>query len=195
VTQTEQQVAVTSVAVARHIFLDLETTGLEAGFDDITEFGWILDDGTERQFFVEHFRQPSAWVLEKTDYRTRVLPAPKWPLRHVLAALAGDCEHLAAGGGAVYVVGACPAFDDRFLRHAYSTAFAVPRDAPYNYHVIDIEAVAMGFLGHDAPCKLSELREALGISGENPAKHTALADAAEVKLIWDTLRARARGIA
>ncbi len=50
--------------------------------------------------------------------------------------------------------------------------------------------MAMGALRHDKPCKLKELRAALGIDGENPAAHTALSDAREVKLIWDALRTR-----
>ncbi|MDB5095561.1 MAG: hypothetical protein JWO85_3662, partial [Candidatus Eremiobacteraeota bacterium] len=52
------------------------------------------------------------------------------------------------------------------------------------------EAMAMGALGHPQPCSLKDLRAALGIAGENEAPHTALADAREVKLIWDALRER-----
>jgi hypothetical protein len=63
-------------------------------------------------------------------------------------------------------------------------------ELPYNHHLIDIEALVMGALGHDAPCSLKDLRIALGLEGENPAPHTALSDAREVKIIFDALRAR-----
>jgi len=42
-----------------------------------------------------------------------------------------------------------------------------------------------GALGTTSPASSKELREARGIACENPADHTALSDAREVKLIWD----------
>lgn len=196
--------------MARYIFLDLETTGLESGTDQITEAAWILDDGTERQFFVKHDRLPNEWVLTKSDYLNRIVLAQKVELREALEQLAGDCYRLTMERAAyevvretalgpftateydeakiekVYLVGACPAFDDRFLRVAFGG-----NPIPYNYHVIDVEAMAMGLLGQDAPGSLKSLREALGIPGENPAAHTALSDAREVKIIFEAIRARA----
>lgn len=166
----------------RYLFCDIETTGLVAGVDEPTEIAWILDDGTERHFIVEHRRLPNDWVLRETDYLQRIALAPKTALADVLAALRADCAD------ETYLVGACPAFDDRFLRLAFAAIGHT--EPPYSYHVIDVEAVAMGALGHDKPCSLKDLRAALGIAGENPAAHTALSDAREVKLIWDALRRR-----
>lgn len=169
----------------KFIFLDLETTGLEAGVDQITEAAWILPDGTERQFLVEHTRLPNKWVLKNTDYLTRIAPAFKNGLNSVLWVLETDCMNLVKENDPVYIVGACPAFDDRFLRAAYGN-----KGVPYHYHVIDVEAMAFGALGLPDMPSLKHLREALGIPGENEAAHTALADAREVKLIFDALRAR-----
>lgn len=173
--------------IPHFIFLDLETTGLEAGTDEITEAAWIGDDGIEEQHFVEHTRLPNPWVIHHTDYVQRILPAQKIEKASLRFYLNYACSRVrnGKGKGEVYLVGACPAFDDRFLRVLYGA-----EPLPYNYHVVDVEAMAMGALGHDAPCRLEELRAALGIEDENPAAHTALADAREVKLIWDALKAK-----
>lgn len=168
---------------ARFLFLDLETTGLEAGVDQITEAAFILG-GSEFQLFVEHTRLPGEWVLKNTDYLSRIALAPKDHFEVVASVLDRICSR----GSQPYLVGACPAFDDRFLRVEYAK---LGRPVPYHYHVIDVEAMAMGKLGHDEPCRLKDLRAALGISGENEAAHTALADAREAKLIFDALRAPA----
>ena len=175
----------------RFIFLDLETTGLDVEVDQITEAAWCFrsdDDNVveglgSRRYFVEHTRLPNEWVLTKTDYLTRIAPAKKVPFSTVAAALWNDCR----GRETTYLVGACIAFDDSFLRKAFRASCNLT--LPYNYHVIDIEAMAMGALGHDAPCHLKELRAALGIAGENEAPHTALGDALEVETIWRALRA------
>jgi DNA polymerase III alpha subunit (gram-positive type) len=183
-------------AKPRFVFLDMETTGLEAGVDQITEVAWITDDGKERCHLVNHTRLPGEWVLKNTDYLTRIATAHKEDLYQVLGWLQNDCEILRQqnamnfGGdkGNVYLVGACPAFDDRFLRIAYGD-----RGVPYHYHVLDVEAMALGRFPLSEPCSLKDLRGLLGIPGENEAAHTALADAREVKLIFEAMRSAASG--
>lgn len=168
--------------MSKRIFLDLETTSTDDRVDQITEAAWILEDGSERQFFVEHDRLPNEWVLKNTDYVTRILPARKLPLQTVITQLALDCS---LNPNDQYIVGACIAFDDRFLRRAFLG------NVPYHYHVIDIEAMAMGLLGWVEPRSLKDLRAALGISGENAAPHTALEDAREVQTIFNAILLKA----
>ena len=183
-----------------YFFLDLETTGLDVDSAEITEIAWLrafsepvperLINEAEYHAFVEHSRLPNKWVLEKTDYATRILPAPKRQLKHVLNELrswAAISIYLLGVPAQVYLVGANPSLDDAFLRRAYRS---FDEDPPYSYHLIDIEAMVMGALGLDSPPSLREIRGLLGIAGANPAPHSALADAREVKLMWDELQKR-----
>lgn len=169
------------------IFLDLETTGLIAGVDQITEAAWVvvdhLGESQERQFFVEHDLLPNRWVLDETDYLTRVAPAIKTPLRDVLMQLDIDC----AGREKAYMIGACPSFDDRHIRHAYRSLYG-ESDPPYHHRIIDIEAMVFGAFRLSTMPSLKELRSILGIPGENDAPHTALSDAQEVRLIFESLQ-------
>lgn len=180
----------------KFIFLDLETTGLDAMVDQVTEIAWVQENDITYQNFVKHDQLPNAWVLHNTDYIQRIVPAVKLEFRDVLMALARACAALERP----YLVGACPAFDDRFLRLGFARHKSWLNaglghghefsETPYHYHILDVEALAMGALGHDEPCSLKDLRAALGLPGENLAPHSALADAQEVKIIFDALRAR-----
>jgi oligoribonuclease (3'-5' exoribonuclease) len=170
-----------------HVFFDLETTGLDSERDVITEIGYIFDD-TERHFYVPFDGFPSLWVARNTV--AFEIQTPTCTLQRALRELFKDCLELSQGGSRdVYLVGACPAFDDRFLRKVF-------REVPYHYHLIDVEAVAMGAFGWDTPKPLRHLREALCIPGANAKPHDALEDAREVKIIWDALHDlwRARGL-
>lgn len=176
----------------RYLFLDLETTGLDPHRDQVTECAWKDDAGRSFHRFVDHSVPPTQWVLDKTDYLTRIKSAAKKiPQTLFIAYLQNTCDMLKAehGGNAqVYLVGANPTFDDSFICELTAGY------RPYNYHLICIETVVLGYLlgkGLPVPKKervprtLKTLRSLVGIEGENPEPHTAQADADEVKLIWD----------
>ena len=174
----------------RYVFLDCETTGLEPERDEITEAAWYTTapDGTpiERQYFVAHTQLPNQWVVERTDYIARILPAPKVALDVVLHQLAADCH-----GAHTFLVGQNVGYDHSFIRAAcYRRGWRVP----YDYHVISVEVMVMQALGLDRPPVLKEQRELLGIPGEPIARHAAAPDAHESRVIFEALRAR-RGVA
>lgn len=189
-------------APMRYIFLDIETTGLNFEKDQITEIAWIRDTGEERSCIIDHDRRPNQWVVENTDYVERILKAENsYPLWMVLDALSRDCVEMKRASSHInhniplsniYMVGRCPAFDDRFLRKAYATynKRLGNSETPYHDKVIDIEAMALGKLGLDRMPSLNKLRKLLGIPGDNEPAHRALDDAREVKIIFEALCAK-----
>lgn len=167
-----------------YLFLDTETTGIEER-DQIWNLAYVLEneDGSrsiERDLLIEHSSAPSHWVLENTKYYERLsIDAYRHQMFAVTMFLANDCAKLLEPGDTlrsndVYMIGAVPAFDDRMIRK--NPYFLVsPEQIPYNYHVIDVEAVIMGKLGLAVPPKMKEMEALTGIANTNA--HEALADA------------------
>jgi DNA polymerase III epsilon subunit-like protein len=160
-----------------YVFVDLETTGLDCETDAITEMAWIHGE-SERHYYVDYEGFPSVWSARNTACRKE----PKYTVNagFALDQFFGECLELSKDDTSLYLVGACPAFDDRFLRKCF-------REIPYNYHVIDVEALAMGALGLPYPPPLRDLRLLLGLAGANEKPHDALADAREAKLIFERI--------
>jgi hypothetical protein len=159
-----------------HLHLDLETTALDVNRDEIWEASYILDnaDGVEllrREFLVEHHTQPVPWVLEKTHYREKFTadfkPTPgQAPLITADALIEHVSEAVASAAvDVVYLVGANPAFDDRFLRKIRDRIEA--RNGvrlPWYYHQpLDVSPYAAGAYRWPAPRNLTETAIALGI--------------------------------
>jgi len=177
---------------AQYIFLDLETTGLDDTRDQITEIAWLYRDESggivRREYRVQHNRPPSRWSAARTsayagaekqslaDHRNR----PR--VTDALTELVRDVVGLGDVSDPVFMVGANPAFDDRFIRRQM--------DPPYHHHLIDIEAVVFGAFGLDRMPHIADLRGILGIPGDRQGAHSALADAEEVMRAWDALQVR-----
>lgn len=164
-----------------YLFLDLETTGLDPDTDEIYEAAWIDPWGKEHTHLVEHKHLPSLWTLQNTDYTTRVLPA--WG-KQTLAFIGSQLHIAKPYQTEMYLVGANPAFDHGFLRKLFK---ATEHDQPYNYHLIDVEALVMEHCGLTHPPHLADCRALLGLPGSYK-QHSALDDAREAKHIFEFLQ-------
>lgn len=165
------------------VFVDVETTGLhlEAGHR-VWEFAAIRreEDGSQYAVhtFVQHrlaaFDLPPAFM---DDYKARfdedaAMELPE--LGALVWSLTRDKPQL---------VGACPWFDEAFLRHALLVAGLTPR---WSHRLVDVESLASGYLRRP----VAGLADALGDLGlTNPHPHTAAGDAQAALAIYDTVMA------
>lgn len=180
-----------------YLFLDTETTGLDPD-DEIWQLAYILetDKGELVKKFdglIEHRTNPSPWVLGNTDYRKKLMPAAGgkspslYSLGEVLAKVKVKTEYFdnpicgymtksetpISYGTPVYLVGAVPGFDDRIIRRQSGI------DPPWHYHIIDVEALIMGYQGLLVPPSTAELEKITGV--KNSGAHDAMADAQHVR--------------
>ncbi len=189
---------------AKYVFLDVETTGLDPYVDEGTEGGLVYEDARdegvsqlfEEQWFVEHRRLPDEYILKHMDYVQRImLGAPKIPLSATVirlnhafmqsSAYANEDPELDPKWQGKYLVAATPQFAAGLLRAIYHHCGLTK--VPWDYHLIDVQAMAMGVLGLPKPPRLKEMRLLLGIPGQNPAPHSALSDAKEVKICFEKM--------
>jgi DNA polymerase III epsilon subunit-like protein len=213
----------------RLVFLDTETTSLDDTRGEVWEIGAIVRDAAGD---TEHLWQ--LWPdLETADPNS--LRISRFYERNLLAHLTvrkdavripidGSELDIAADGcwasevannvalllDGAHVVGAVPDFDHRFLRR-----WLVEEGQCWtaHYHLIDVEALAVGWLygkaamlakerpnvdwtgDHagglfDLPWKSTDLYRALGLDPDKYEAHTALGDARLVRDVYDAVTAR-----
>lgn len=183
--------------LTRIVFMDTETTGLSLN-DDIWEFACIVRDpgepDVEIQSFVRHDVE-KARLLPKSffdDYCSRYdddLAITPEHLAKLLPGIYADRAH---------VVGAVPNFDTERL------SILLERNgerAPWHYHLIDVENLAVGFLAGKAatgnldaglalpslPWDSDVLSAALGVVAPVEERHTALGDCRWARDIYDAV--------
>jgi len=181
--------------MSRLVFLDCETTGLSLN-DDVWEFACIVrepgHEDVEIQTFVKHDVE-KARLLPKSffdDYCDRYdddLAITPQHLARLLPGIFADRAH---------VVGAVPNFDTERL------SILLERNgeqAPWHYHLICAENLAVGYLaGLNAvhllegplpalPWDSDELSARLGVVAPVQARHTALGDARWARDIYDAV--------
>lgn len=182
-------------------FVDTETLGLDADVQPIWELAIIRPDGTEHVYQVKviprliDLAHPKA--LEISGFTERYNPAKAIEPAHaalLVSSLLDGC-HLA---------GAVVSFDEERLRRL---CWAHGQPVTWHYHLIDVEALAVGYLnGREAegsdekgfrreqvmppPWDSTELSKAVGVDpADFEPKHTALADARWAKAVYEAVMA------
>ena len=157
-----------------YIYLDTETTGLDADRHQVWEIAYAVNDEPARSARVPHGAVGAARVaLEVGQYYERGgYQHFAWD-RHFEWELIEDFEDHAPAT----LVGANPAFDAAMLKARWGGR------TPWHYRLFDIEAYATGALGYDKPQSLktivADLRER-GFEITEP-DHTAANDVEAVR--------------
>lgn len=164
-------------------FVDTETTGLDPLLHEVWEFAGIAADhdpdaGLLVVHQVVHLDVPTGLAnadgtaLRIGGYYGRRhqgrLPGVSRPPAHAAA------EQIALAVADRNLVGVNPAFDAAFLgallrRHGQAPA--------WNYHLIDLIALAAGVKQAAPPWKSTDLAETFGVTVDDDERHTALGDA------------------
>lgn len=165
------------------VFLDTETTGLQAGYHQIWEVGVVFPEGDayEWQLPVDLERlDPTAARINgfHERYDTSNL-TPPIDLAESLTKL------LRRRGPKPHLVGAVISFDEERLRRLWHELGLV--SVPWHYHLIDVEALVAGKLAIPPPWDSSELSRAVGVEPDDFDRHCALGDADWAKAIYEAV--------
>jgi DNA polymerase III epsilon subunit-like protein len=179
---TGQDVLPDGGGMTRLAFIDTETTGLDPRRHQLFEIAMLIRDGRESTPEEYHW-----WLsVNLTDADSTALRLTRYYERQIKPTLsvevAGSVAQLTAGA---HLVGAVPSFDAAFLETLLRAYNLVPA---WHYHLVDVEALAAGYLHQQPPWNSEELSRTLGVEppqGDEP--HTALGDARWAMAMYDAV--------
>lgn len=190
------------------VFLDTETTGLDAELDQPWEMAWCRRDfkrgeETVGRVFIEHDESRAELLPEpfRSDYQTRYRPEEAITRDDAAQLLDGLFEK------GDHLVGAVPSFED--LRLGYlmmENGFT----RSWHYHLQCVESIALGFLTAcmvldkslwrtrddfeitrkcitKLPIDSDALSRVLGVEPTAYARHTAMGDVMWCRAMWDIM--------
>jgi len=199
--------------MTRLVFLDCETTGLDPDRHHIWEIAWMVrdpdltGDGDDINHWMirpdlstadpialaisryfERVGKLGASAIGTTQIMVDVDGTPKPngnpPLHQLATDLANDLD-------GAFIVGNVPWFDERFIQKLLR---ANGQCLTSHYHLVDIEAMAVGQLGHGnllPPFDSQWINSAYGLEYAEGQQHTALGDTRMVRDLYDAICRRA----
>ena len=190
-------------------FVDCETTGLDPQVHEIWELAIIeretvqADDAggeritrrAEHVWTLDVERLPMAMpdALRVGRYYERHEAGLGVARAHEAMAPAGIAVDVAQMTAGAHLVGAVPSFDAAFLQTWLAGAGLVHA---WHYHLIDVEALAAGWLARHPlgpgsvarpPWDSGELSRAVGVDPDEFDRHTAVGDARWAEAIYDAV--------
>jgi DNA polymerase III epsilon subunit-like protein len=169
------------------VFLDTETTGLDPDRNEIWDLAFIRDGKEYEYKFSPDLTRADPIALKIGHFYERTANLADEPRSSSSDAryLAEGIAHLLYGR---HIVGACPSFDDAFLKR-FMLVNGQARST-WHYHLIDVETLIAGRLGIEPPWKSDELSQKIGIEPpSDDERHTAIGDARWVKQMYEAVYA------
>lgn len=172
-------------------FIDTETLGLDPVMNPIWEIAVIVDD-------VEHVWQQNVGPTDVALAHPLALSISGFNERYDAASALHwmpSIDRFVELVEGRHLVGAVPSFDEERLRRLYYRLHGVPERYPWHYHLIDVEALAVGYLRGTTPgwqpslpWKSDDLTARLGLRPvPEDERHTALGDARWAKRIYERI--------
>ena len=183
-------------------YVDTETLGLNPDRHPIWEVAVILPDGPNEG---EHVWQVRPTAIELSNADPIAVTISGFTDRYEDETAMRRGESIARFVDLVngrHIVGAVPSFDEERLRREHNEFLGVPNGKyPWHYHVLDVEALALGFLMAARDCwsayeqfelslpwKSEDLGAALGVTPQaDKDRHTALGDARWVRAVYERI--------
>lgn len=170
-------------------FVDTETTGLDPDLHEIWEVGLIVDEIEHHWYLPVDLGRADPIALAIGQFHERY-PDNAVTSYTTLRAFATEFAYLTRGR---HLVGAVVSFDAERLSKLLKANGACPE---WHYHLIDVEALAVGFsqwvtsgtaIALSLPWKSDDVSRAVGVDPDQFEKHTALGDAHWAKAVYEAV--------